>query len=72
MTICAMMDGFGIYGHFFHYAIVIALVGSAFFIFLYLWKKNRLDMDEEPKFQMMHEEEAKQGEQVCRTKEKTK
>ncbi len=31
-------------------------------VFIYLWKKNRLDMDEEPKFQMMREEELKRGE----------
>lgn len=55
--ICAVIDGIGVYGNFFHYAIVISLVGSAFFIFLYLWRKKRLDMDEEPKFQMMREEE---------------
>lgn len=47
----------GIYGNFFHYAMVIAMVGSAFLIFLYLWKKNRLDMDEDPKFQMLSEED---------------
>jgi hypothetical protein len=51
---------------------VISLVGSAFLIFLYLWKNKRLDIDEEPKFQMMQEEEIKQGEQECPTKEKIK
>ena len=66
-----MIDGIGVYCNFFHYAIVISLVGSAFFIFLYLWKKKRLDMDEEPKFQMM-QEEVKIGEHVCHTKEKIK
>ena len=65
-----MIDGMGIYGHFLHYALVIALVGSAFLIFLYLWKKKRLDMDEEPKFQMMQEEKITQGELACRMKEK--
>lgn len=54
---CAMIDGMGLYGHFLHYAIVISLVGSAFLIFLYLWRNKRLDIDEEPKFQMMRDEE---------------
>lgn len=66
------VDGIGVYGNFLHYAIVIALVGSAFLIFLYLWKKKRLDMDEEPKFQMMQEEKITQGEQSCHMKEKIK
>lgn len=57
MNICAVIDGIGVYGNFFHYGLVIALVGSALLIFLYLWKKKRLDMDEEPKFQMMQEDE---------------
>jgi hypothetical protein len=56
MKICAIIDGIGVYGNFLHYGLVIALVGSAFLIFFYLWKKKRLDMDEEPKFQMMQEE----------------
>lgn len=55
-AVCAVIDGMGLYGHFLHYGIVIALVGSAFLIFLCLWKKKRLDIDEEPKFQMMREE----------------
>jgi O-antigen/teichoic acid export membrane protein len=55
--ICAVIDGAGIYGSIMHYALVIAFVGSAFLIFLYLWKKGRLDMDEKPKFQMMQDEE---------------
>lgn len=69
MNLYAVIDGIGVYGNFFHYGIVISLVGSALFIFLYLWKKKRLDMDEEPKFQMMQEEE---GEKACRMKEKSK
>lgn len=39
-----------------HYALIVALVGSAFLIFLYLWKKGKLDMDEEPKHRMMQDE----------------
>jgi hypothetical protein len=70
MIQCAVIDAMGIYGNFFHYALIIALVGSAFMIFCYLWKKNRLDMDEEPKFQMMQEEEVKQGDHIHATRGK--
>lgn len=52
-----IVDPSGIYGAVFHYAFVIAFVGSAFMLFLYLWKIKRLDMDEEPKFQMLRDEE---------------
>lgn len=51
-----VIDGFGIYGSYLHYGIVIALVGSAFLIFLSLWYRKRLDMDEEPKYQMMQDD----------------
>ena len=61
-SLFAVIDAMGIYGTIFHYGMVIAFVGSAFLIFLYLWKKNRLNMDEEPKFQMMQEEKINQGE----------
>jgi len=49
-------DIHGVYGAIFHYSLVIAIVGSAFLVFLYLWKKGRLDMDEEPKLQMMQDD----------------
>lgn len=55
MNHCGFIDVLGIYGNFFHYALVIFLVGAAFLVFFYLWKKDRLNMDEEPKFQMMEE-----------------
>lgn len=51
-----ILDGVGVYGQIFHYAFVIAFVGSAFLIFLYLWKKKALHMEEEAKYQMMEEE----------------
>ncbi len=57
MILSAIIDGAGVYGSIFHYALVIAFVSSAFLIFFSLWKKGRLDMDEGPKFQMMQEEE---------------
>lgn len=70
MTLLAIIDGMGIYGSLLHYMLVIAFVGSAFLIFLYLWKKNRLDMDEGPKFQMMQDEEMKEGDNVHATRRK--
>jgi hypothetical protein len=57
MISVAIIDGAGVYGSIFHYALVIAFVASAFLIFFTLWRKGRLDMDEGPKFQMMEEEE---------------
>jgi hypothetical protein len=47
------LDSAGVYGAVLQFTLVAALVGSAFLVFLYLWYKNRLDMDEEPKFRMM-------------------
>lgn len=52
-----VVDGFGIYGNMLHYGIVVGLVGSALLIFTVLWKKGRLDMDEEPKLRMMQTDE---------------
>lgn len=57
----AIVDSTGVYGYFLHYAMTIFFVGSAFLIFLYLWKKKRLDMDEDAKFQMMQSEEIDHG-----------
>ena len=48
-----IIDGFGVAGTFLHYGLVIAFVGSAFLLFIYLWTKGRLDMDEAPKYKMM-------------------
>lgn len=58
MNFLGMLDGGGVYGSILHYAMVIVLVGSAFLIFFHLWMKDRLDMDEGPKFQMMEEEKS--------------
>lgn len=51
------VDGAGIYGTILHYALVIAFVGSAFLVFLYCWYTGKLNMDEEPKYQMMQADE---------------
>lgn len=47
------MDSFGITGMALSYAVIFCLSGSAFLLFFYLWYKGRLDMDEEPKHEMM-------------------
>lgn len=52
-------DSGGFYGAYLHYGLIIMMVGNAFIIFIYLWKKQRLDMDEEPKIQMMLTDEEK-------------
>jgi hypothetical protein len=60
--ICLLqVDPLGIQGSVLHYSLIIALVGSAFLIFLHLWRKGRLDMDEGPKIQMLKDEEHKNG-----------
>ena len=51
-----LKDPEGVCGNLVHYAFIIALVGGAFLIFLYLWKKGKLDMDEEPEIRMMQED----------------
>lgn len=70
MNCCAVIDAMGVYGSMFHYAFVIAFVGSAFIIFFYLWRKKRLDMDEGPKFQMMEDSEINEGDASHASKRK--
>lgn len=52
-----MIDGAGAYGGILSYSLTIAVVGSAFLIFIKLWFTGRLDLDEEPKMQMMLQEQ---------------
>jgi hypothetical protein len=51
------LDSFGISGMAIAYALIIFFTGTALMVFIYLWRKNRLDMDESPKIQMLHDEE---------------
>jgi hypothetical protein len=51
------IDQTGVYGSILHYSLIIFFMGGALLIFLYLWRKGRLDMDEEPKIQMMKDDE---------------
>ncbi len=60
--ILGIIDSFGVYGSALHYGLVIAFVGSAFLIFIYLWSKGRLGMDEEPAVQMMKDDMEDQNE----------
>ncbi len=53
----AIIDGFGVYGYYFHYGMILFFVGSAFIIFIHLWRKVKLGMDEEAKLQMMELDE---------------
>lgn len=56
------IDSGGIYGAYLHYGLTILMVGGALIIFFYLWYKGRLDMDEEPKLQMMQTDGEKEHE----------
>lgn len=47
-----ILDGIGVYGEALQYSMALALIGSAVFVFLYLWYKGKLDMDEQAKMQM--------------------
>jgi len=57
LTSTAANDSYGVYGSALHYSMVIAFVGSAFLIFLNLWRKGRLDMDEDASNKMMEDRE---------------
>lgn len=49
-------DGFGYRGLILDYALIIFFSGSTLILFLYFWKKKRLDFDEAPKYQMLKED----------------
>lgn len=51
-----MIDGQGIYGFVLHYCLLFALFGSALIVFLYLWRKKRLGLDEEAKYHPFQED----------------
>lgn len=58
-NLASELDWSGVYGGIFHYAMIFAFFGSALLAFLYFWSKGRLDMDEEPKWEMMRDDEQK-------------
>jgi hypothetical protein len=57
------LDPSGIYGMLLHYALTFVLVVGAIVIFIELWRKGKLDMDESPKIQMMQVDEQLQEEE---------
>jgi hypothetical protein len=52
-----MMDPSGVVGSVLSYAMTVAFAGSAFFVFLYLWKKGSLGIDEDASLEMMKQQE---------------
>lgn len=50
-------DGFGNIGLILDYTLIVFFSGSTLILFLYFWKKKRLDFDEDPKYQMFNEGE---------------
>lgn len=52
-----MYDGGGAVGAAFSYALIVFFVGVAFVVFVYLWNLGKLDMDEDPKWQMLKQED---------------
>jgi hypothetical protein len=56
-------DSFGIYGTVLHYGLIIFVVGSALLLFIYLWYKGRLDMDQEPADRMVNMSDVHPGEE---------
>lgn len=51
------LDGAGVYGSLLHYTFLLALMGSTLLVFVNLWRKGKLDMDEEAKMRMMEPED---------------
>jgi hypothetical protein len=52
-----LLDGIGFLGNLFEHAMIAALGGSAVLVFLYLWLKGRLDMDQSPAKDMVERDE---------------
>lgn len=56
------LDGVGIYGTLVHFTIAAAFFGSALLLFIYLWRKGRLDMNEGPARRMLDDDERDENE----------
>ncbi|MEC7840225.1 MAG: hypothetical protein VX777_09335 [Chlamydiota bacterium] len=56
MMIAKTLDGIGVYGGLLHFAFAAAFFGGALLIFIYLWRKGRLDMDETPAKRMLEDD----------------
>lgn len=59
--IAKTLDGSGLYGSLIHSSVALFFGGSALLIFFFLWKKGRLDMNEEPALHMLKDEQDKQN-----------
>lgn len=57
MIIAKILDGAGVYGGLVHLTIAAVFFGSAVLIFIYLWRKGRLDMDQGPANKMLEEDD---------------
>lgn len=55
MIIAKTLDGIGIYGELLHFTMAAAFFGSALLIFINLWRKGKLDMDEGPAKHMLRD-----------------
>lgn len=50
------MDTIGVFGGALSYAVIIFFATTAGLLFLYLWRKGRLDFDESVKYQLFDDE----------------
>lgn len=50
------LDGTGIYGEVLHFSFAAFFFAGSFLIFIYLWNKGRLDMDEGPAVRMFEDD----------------
>jgi len=57
MIIAKTLDGIGVYGGLLHFTFAAVFCGGALLIFIYLWRKGRLDMDENPAKRMLENDE---------------
>lgn len=53
------LDSSGVLGQILHYALIFAIMGGTVLFFIYLWRQDRLDMNEKPKYQMLEKTEEK-------------
>lgn len=57
-----MIDSTGYMGTLLSAAMMVVFAGSALLIFVYLWRKNKLDMDEEAKYYVFKDKNGEQNE----------
>lgn len=51
-----IIDGWGSSGLILDYALVLFFTGGALLLFIYLWSKKRLNLEEDPKFTMLEDD----------------